>query len=128
MTDRGTPCESSSTVSLSGNRVPATRARRSSSSTSGMSIVNGRIVVSPAERSVMTAMWSSSWGTVGVVTGRDCAPSGGGFAVWQLPARPREVAVVTARIALQVVLVLGLGHPKRDGRADLGHDRAGPQA
>ena len=64
MTDRGTPCESSSTVSLSGKRVPARRARRSSSSASGMSIVNGRIVVSPADLSVMTAMWSSSWGTV----------------------------------------------------------------
>ena len=73
MTDSGTPCESSSTVSLSGKRVPATRARRSSSSASGMSIVNGRIVVSSADLSVMTAMWSSSWGTVGVVMGRACA-------------------------------------------------------
>jgi hypothetical protein len=26
--------------------------------------VNGRIVVSPVDLSVMTAMWSSSWGTV----------------------------------------------------------------
>src|SRR5829696_2580296 len=38
------------------------RARRSSRSASGTSIVNGRIVVSPADLSVMTAMWSSSWG------------------------------------------------------------------
>src|SRR5687767_14417690 len=53
---------------------------------------------------------------------------GGGLAVWQLPARPREVAVVAVRVALQVILVLGLGHPERDGRADLGHRLAGPQA
>src|SRR3954451_21993064 len=53
---------------------------------------------------------------------------GGGLAVWQLPARPREVAVVAARVALEVVLVLGLGLPERDGLADLGHDLAGPQA
>src|SRR4051794_15205525 len=51
-----------------------------------------------------------------------------GLAVWQLPARPREVAVVAARVALEVVLVLGLGLPERDSLADLGHDLAGPQA
>src|ERR671914_2169956 len=73
MTDRGTPCESSSTVSLSGKRVPARRVRRSSSSASGMSIVNGRIVVSPADLSVMTAMVVLLVGDGGVVTGRACA-------------------------------------------------------
>ena len=46
----------------------------------------------------------------------------------ELPARPREVARVAVRDALQVVLVLGLGLPERDGLADLGHDLAGPQA
>src|SRR3954447_24552174 len=51
-----------------------------------------------------------------------------GLAVWKVPARPREVAVVAARIALEVVLVLRLGLPERDGLADLGHDLAGPQA
>src|SRR5919202_476865 len=56
------------------------------------------------------------------------AASGGGLPVGQLPARPREVAVVAARVALEVVLVLGLRLPERDGLADLGHDLAGPQA
>ena len=53
---------------------------------------------------------------------------GGGLAVRQLPARPREVAGVAVRDPLQVVLVLGLGLPERDGLAELGHDLAGPQA
>src|SRR4051795_13401660 len=53
---------------------------------------------------------------------------GGGFAVWQLPARPREVAVVAVGVALQVVLVLGLGRQEGNGLADLGHHFAGPQA
>src|SRR4051812_41282357 len=52
----------------------------------------------------------------------------GGLAVRQRPARPREVAVVALRVALEVVLVLALGLPERDGLADLGHHRAGPQA
>src|ERR687897_2333287 len=56
------------------------------------------------------------------------AALGGGLAVWQLPARPREVAVVAVRVVLEVVLVLGLGLPERDGLADLGHHLAGPQA
>jgi hypothetical protein len=56
------------------------------------------------------------------------AALGGGLAVWQLPARPREVAGVAVRVALEVVLVLGLGLPERDGLADLGHHLAGPQA
>ena len=43
-------------------------------------------------------------------------------------ARPREVAGVAVRVALEVVLVLGLGLPEGDGLADLGHDLAGPQA
>ena len=64
MSASGTPCESSSTVSFSGKRVAAMRARRSSRSASGTSIVNGRIVVSPADLSIMTAMWSSLVGTV----------------------------------------------------------------
>src|SRR3954453_21880077 len=51
-----------------------------------------------------------------------------GFAVWQLPARAREVAGVAVGVALEVVLVLGLGLPERDRLADLGHDLAGPQA
>jgi hypothetical protein len=38
------------------------------------------------------------------------------------------VAGVAVRVALEVVLVLGLGLPERDGLADLGHDLAGPQA
>src|SRR4051812_37108491 len=60
-----------------------------------------------------------------------CSPSaalGGGLAVWQLPAGPREVAGVAVRVALEVVLVLGLGLPEGDGLADLGHRLAGPQA
>src|SRR4051812_40931806 len=60
-----------------------------------------------------------------------CSPSaalGGGLAVWQLPAGPREMAGVAVRVALEVVLVLGLGLPEGDGLADLGHHLAGPQA
>src|SRR3954447_26264347 len=60
--------------------------------------------------------------------GAQSAASGRGLALWKLPAGPREVAVVAARIALEVVLVLRLGLPERDGLADLGHDLAGPQA
>ena len=56
------------------------------------------------------------------------AALGGGLAVWQFPARPREVAGVAVRVALEVVLVLGLGLPEGDGLADLGHHLAGPQA
>src|SRR5918999_1326777 len=52
----------------------------------------------------------------------------GGLAVWQLPARPREVAVVAVRVVLEVVLVLGLGLPEGDSLAELGHHLAGPQA
>src|SRR3954447_20587213 len=52
---------------------------------------------------------------------------GGGLAVWQLPARPREVAGVAVRVALEIVLVLGLGLPERHGLADLGHHPARPQ-
>jgi hypothetical protein len=48
--------------------------------------------------------------------------------VGQLPAGAREVAGVAVRVALEVVLVLGLGLPERDGLADLGDDLAGPQA
>src|SRR3954454_2568149 len=50
------------------------------------------------------------------------------LAVRQLPVRPGEVAGVPARIALEVVRVLGLGLPEPDGLTDLGHDLAGPQA
>src|SRR4051812_39583915 len=42
----GTPCESSATVSRSGNRVATIRRRRSSSSDSAKSTSNGRIAVS----------------------------------------------------------------------------------
>src|SRR4051794_39005898 len=56
------------------------------------------------------------------------AAPGGGLAVWQLPAGPREVAGVSVRVALEGVLVLGLGLPERAGLADFGHHLAGPQA
>src|SRR3954469_7231979 len=46
------------------------RARRSSRSASGISIVNGRIVVSSADRLAMTAMVSSLGGDAGEVTAR----------------------------------------------------------
>jgi hypothetical protein len=39
------------------------------------------------------------------------AALGGGLAVWQPPTGAREVAGVAARVALEVVLVLGLGLP-----------------
>ena len=56
------------------------------------------------------------------------AELGRGLAVWQLPARPRVVAGVAVRVVLEVILVLRLSLPKRDGLADLGHDLAGPEA
>src|SRR4051794_32824011 len=46
------------------------RARRSSRSASGISIVNGRTVVSPVDVSVMTAMWVLLGGDGGEVTAR----------------------------------------------------------
>ena len=48
------------------------------------------------------------------------------LAVRQLPVRPRVVARVPIRVVLEVVLVFGLGLPEGAGRADRGHDIAGP--
>src|SRR3954471_18188692 len=53
------PCDWSSTVSLSGQRVAATRARRFSRSASGAWIVNGRIPL--AVRSVTAVMARSAF-------------------------------------------------------------------
>ena len=49
------------------------------------------------------------------------------FAVRQLPLRAREVAGFPVRVALEIVLVFGLGFPEGAGLADLGHDLAGPK-
>ena len=49
-------------------------------------------------------------------------------ALRQLPARPREVAGVAVRVALQVVLVLRLGLPEVARGRHLGDDLARPQA
>ena len=49
-------------------------------------------------------------------------------ALRQLPARPREVAGVPARVALEIVLVLGLGLPEVARRRHLGDHLARPQA
>src|SRR5215212_9225980 len=51
------PCDASSTVSSSGQRVASMRARRSSRSASGVSIVNGRIAVASVDFSATTDMW-----------------------------------------------------------------------
>src|SRR3954464_13341836 len=48
--------------------------------------------------------------------------------VGQLPSRSREMARVAVRVALEVVLVLGLRLPERDGLADLGDHLPRPQA
>src|SRR5918992_4286942 len=66
MSASGTPCHASSTVSFSGQRVAAIRARRSSRSASRISIVNGRIAVTSTRSLVMTDMWVSSLGFVTV--------------------------------------------------------------
>src|SRR3954451_100235 len=50
------------------------------------------------------------------------------LAVGQLPARSREMAGVAVRVALEVVLVLGLRLPEGDRLADLGYHRPGPKA
>src|SRR5262245_2524150 len=47
-------------------------------------------------------------------------------AAWQLPTRPHEMAGVTVRIALQVILVLGFGFPEIARGRDFGDDLAGP--
>src|SRR3984957_13633848 len=55
--------------------------------------------------------------------------SGYGVApMWQDPARTREVAGVSVRVVLQVVLVLRLGLPERPRLGDLGDDLAGPES
>ena len=59
---------------------------------------------------------------------RLCLVGGCGRAPRQDPVRPREVARVAVRIALEVVLMLGLGLPERAGRRNLGHDLPGPDA
>src|SRR4051812_32098610 len=50
------------------------------------------------------------------------------LAVGQLPARSREMAGVAVRVALEVVLVLGLRLPEGDRLAELGYHRPGPKA
>src|SRR3954452_9318204 len=59
------PCDGSSTVSFSGQRVAAMRARRSSRSDSGTSIVNGRIAVPPFDCLAVTDMWLLTFGGYG---------------------------------------------------------------
>src|SRR3569623_417241 len=48
-------------------------------------------------------------------------------ALGQYPVWTREVAGVPGRIALEVILVLGLGLPERADRREFGHHLAGPQ-
>src|ERR1700722_11654588 len=52
----------------------------------------------------------------------------GRLSMRQLPVRPDEVTGVAVRIALQVILMLGLGFPERSGRGHLGDNLARPQA
>src|SRR6478735_2380029 len=51
-----------------------------------------------------------------------------GVPLRQLPVGSREVARVAVGIALEVVLMLGLGLPERTGGGHLGDHRAGPDA
>src|SRR5690349_21214936 len=46
----------------------------------------------------------------------------------QFPARTQEVTGIAVRIALQIVLVFGLGLPESAGGRDLRDDTARPQA
>src|SRR6202034_1413719 len=48
--------------------------------------------------------------------------------VWQFPIGPDEVAGVSRRIALQVILVFRFGFPKGSDRRKFSDDLAGPQA
>jgi hypothetical protein len=48
-------------------------------------------------------------------------------ALRQLPVRPWEMAGVTVRIPLEIVLMLRLGFPENAGRRHLGHDFARPK-
>ena len=45
----------------------------------------------------------------------------------ETPARPDEMAGISIRILLEIVLMLGLGFPEISQGRDLGHDPAGPQ-
>src|ERR671916_1251839 len=45
----------------------------------------------------------------------------------ELPIRADEVTGVTSGVALQIILVLGLGFPEVAGRRDLGHDLPRPK-
>src|SRR3954454_9199805 len=56
--------------------------------------------------------------------GVGCLAADGLLPTRQDPVGPRVVAGVAVGVALQVVLVLGLGLPERAGRLDLGHDLA----
>src|SRR5262245_24431612 len=58
---------------------------------------------------------------------RTAALRGRSGAARQFPARPREMARIAVRVALEVVLVLGLGRPEFGGGRDLRHSAAGPQ-
>src|ERR1700759_4855168 len=49
---------------------------------------------------------------------------GVGLACRQLPVRPDKVAGIAVRIALQIILMLGLGFPERTCRGDLGNHLA----
>src|ERR1700755_2259717 len=58
------------------------------------------------------------------LTVRSLAPAAGSLR--QLPVGTDEMAGVAVGIALQIVLMLGLGLPEGAGRLHFGHDRSGP--
>src|SRR6476661_3931293 len=92
------------------------RRRRSSISGSGTSTWNGRTAVSALAIVVSLMIVSLSFGHCGCRAAR------------QLPVRSDEVARVPARVALEIVLVLGFGLPERPSRRHFGDDLAGPQS
>src|SRR5271156_65556 len=58
---------------------------------------------------------------------RKTSSRGGSASSGQDPPRTRKVAGVAVRVALEIVLVLGLGLPEGTRRDDLRHHLAGPQ-
>src|SRR5215813_9884062 len=48
------------------------------------------------------------------------------MSAWKPPVRPNEMAGVTVRIVLQIVLMFRLGFPKSTGRRNLSHHFTGP--
>src|SRR3954454_17736355 len=114
MSASGTPCDGSSTVSFSGQRVAAIRARRSSRSASGISIVNGRMAVLSAGLSVMTAIGVLLDGDSGEVTARSLRVSSAHRPRREPRVRPRGCSLGCSLVSQRATESLPLGFKAGD--------------